>query len=41
MKEWLKLGENGQAKRKLRNFMDRPIELWIGIILDKDIWGGK
>lgn len=41
MKEWLKLGENGQVKRKQRNFMDRSIELWIGIMLDKEIWGGK
>lgn len=41
MKEGLKLEENGDVKRRQRNFLDRTVEVWIGIILDEEIWGGK
>lgn len=33
LKGWIKLAENGKKKRKRRNFVDRPIEIWIGIKL--------
>lgn len=35
----MEVQENGDVKRKRRNFMDRSVEVWIGIILDEDVIG--